>query len=132
MSQIVLHLKEQRLPVQNLLLLSQVAARLLKKFPEEEKYALCNQIRRAVTSIPINIAEGFGRFSSKEKTRFIEISFGSLTETSCELEISYELGYITKEEYEEVEKQIIIISKQLSNLHKSVEQNYAKQNNPQD
>lgn len=70
---------------------------LLKKFPEEEKYALCNQIRRAVTSIPINIAEGFGRFSSKEKTRFIEISFGSLTETSCELEISYELGYITKE-----------------------------------
>lgn len=105
---------------------------LLKKFPEEEKYALCNQIRRAVTSIPINIAEGFGRFSSKEKTRFIEISFGSLTETSCELEISYELGYITKEEYEEVEKQIIIISKQLSNLYKSVEQNYAKQNNPQD
>lgn len=105
---------------------------LLKKFPEEEKYALCNQIRKAVTSIPINIAEGFGRFSSKEKTRFIEISFGSLTETSCELEISYELGYITKEEYEEVEKQIIIISKQLSNLHKSVEQNYAKQNNPQD
>lgn len=105
---------------------------LLKKFPEEEKYALCNQIRRAVTSIPINIAEGFGRFSSKEKTRFIEISFGSLTETSCELEISYELGYITKEEYEEVEKQIIIISKQLSNLHKSVEQNYVKQNNPQD
>ena len=97
---------------------------LLKKFPEEEKYA--------VTSIPINIAEGFGRFSSKEKTRFIEISFGSLTETSCELEISYELGYITKEEYEEVEKQIIIISKQLSNLHKSVEQNYVKQNNPQD
>lgn len=105
---------------------------LLKKFPEEEKYALCNQIRKAVTSIPINIAEGFGRFSSKEKTRFIEISFGSLTETSCELEISYELGYITKEEYEEVEKQIIIISKQLSNLYKSVEQNYAKQNNPQD
>lgn len=105
---------------------------LLKKFPEEEKYALCNQIRKAVTSIPINIAEGFGRFSSKEKTRFIEISFGSLTETSCELEISYELEYITKEEYEEVEKQIIIISKQLSNLYKSVEQNYAKQNNPQD
>jgi four helix bundle protein len=105
---------------------------LLQKFPVEEKFALCSQIRRAVTSIPINIAEGFGRFSSKEKTRFIEISFGSLTETSCELEISYELGYITKEEYEEVEKQIIIISKQLSNLHKSVEQNYAKQNNPQD
>lgn len=99
---------------------------LLSKYPEEEKFALCSQIRRAVTSIPINIAEGFGRFSSKEKTHFIEISFGSLTEVSCELEISYELGFITKDEYEEAEKQIIIISKQLSNLHKSVSQNFTK------
>ena len=104
---------------------------LLKKFPEEEKFALCSQIRRAVTSIPINIAEGFGRFSSKEKTRFIEISFGSLTEISCELEISFELGYITKEEYEEAERQMIIISKQLSNLHKSVSQNFSKINDLQ-
>ena len=104
---------------------------LLQKFPVEEKFALCSQIRRAVTSIPINIAEGFGRFSSKEKTRFIEISFGSLTEISCELEISFELGYITKEEYEEAERQMIIISKQLSNLHKSVSQNFRKINDPQ-
>lgn len=104
---------------------------LLQKFPVEEKFALCSQIRRAVTSIPINIAEGFGRFSSKEKNRFIEISFGSLTEISCELEISFELGYITKEEYEEAERQIIIISKQLSNLHKSVSQNFSKINDPQ-
>jgi four helix bundle protein len=104
---------------------------LLQKFPVEEKFALCSQIRRAVTSVSINIAEGFGRFSSKEKTRFIEISFGSLTEISCELEISFELGYITKEEYEEAEKQIIIISKQLSNLHKSVSQNFSKINDPQ-
>ena len=104
---------------------------LLQKFPVEEIFALCSQIRRAVTSIPINIAEGFGRFSSKEKTRFIEISFGSLTEISCELEISFELGYITKEEYEEAERQMIIISKQLSNLHKSVSQNFSKINDPQ-
>ena len=104
---------------------------LLQKFPVEEKFALCSQIRRAVTSVPINIAEGFGRFSSKEKTRFMEISFGSLTEISCELEISFELGYITKEEYEEAERQIIIISKQLSNLHKSVSQNFSKINDPQ-
>ena len=104
---------------------------LLQKFPVEEKFALCSQIRRAVTSIPINIAEGFGIFSSKEKTRFIEISFGSLTEISCELEISFELGYITKEEYEEAERQMIIISKQLSNLHKSVSQNFSKINDLQ-
>lgn len=44
---------------------------LLKKFPKEEEYALCNQLRRAVISVPSNIAEGFGRASSKEKIHFM-------------------------------------------------------------
>jgi len=101
---------------------------LIQKFPPEEKFSLCAQIRRASTSIPINIAEGFGRFSSKEKARFIEIAFGSLTEISCELELSYELGYITLEDFDEAERQIVIISKQLSNLHKSVTNNFIKTN----
>lgn len=100
---------------------------LIKQFPQEEKFALCSQIRRAVTSIPINIAEGFGRFSQKEKARFVEIAFGSLTELFCEMEISYELGYLTKEQYEETEQQMTIISKQLSNLHKSVTNNFTKE-----
>ena len=99
---------------------------LIKQFPQEEKFALCSQIRRAVTSIPINIAEGFGRFSQKEKARFVEIAFGSLTELFCEMEISYELGYLTIEQYEETEHQMTIISKQLSNLHKSVTNNFTK------
>jgi len=71
-------------------------------------------------SIPINIAEGFGRFSSKEKAHFIEIAYGSLTETLCELEISLDENYISEEEFSEAEKQLIIISKQLSALHASV------------
>ena len=100
---------------------------LIKQFPQEEKFALCSQIRRAVTSIPINIAEGFGRFCQKEKARFVEIAFGSLTELFCEMEISYELGYLTKEQYEETEHQMTIISKQLSNLHKSVTNNFTKE-----
>ena len=100
---------------------------VIKQFPQEEKFALCSQIRRAVTSIPINIAEGFGRFSQKEKARFVEIAFGSLTELFCEMEISYELGYLTKEQYEETEHQMTIISKQLSNLHKSVTNNFTKE-----
>ena len=99
---------------------------LIKQFPQEEKFALCSQIRRAVTSIPINIAEGFGRFSQKEKARFVEIAFGSLTELFCEMEISYELGYLTKEQYEKTERQITLISKQLSNLHKSITNNFTK------
>lgn len=99
---------------------------LLNNFPTEEKFALCSQIRRAVTSIPINIAEGFGRFSTKEKARYIEIAFGSLTELICELELSLELNYISKEEYDKAEEKLTIISKQLSNLHKSIVNNFTK------
>ncbi|MCI6549580.1 MAG: four helix bundle protein [Prevotella sp.] len=62
--------------------------RLLKDFPSEEKYALCSQLGRAVISIPSNIAEGFGRVSSKEKIHFIEIAYGSLMEVFCQLELS--------------------------------------------
>lgn len=95
-------------------------SQLLKKFPSDERFALCSQIRRASTSIPINIAEGFGRFSAKEKVRFIEIAFGSLTEVICELELSLEQGYISQDEFENAEHQLIVISKQLSALRLSV------------
>ena len=50
---------------------------LVSKFPKEEKYALGDQIRRAVVSIASNIAEGSGRVSLKEKMHFIEIAYGS-------------------------------------------------------
>jgi four helix bundle protein len=96
---------------------------LLKKYPAEERFALSSQIRRAVTSIPINIAEGFGRFSSKEKARFIEIAYGSLTEVVCELEISLEQDYINQEEFSYAEKELTIIAKQLSSLHASIMKN---------
>ena len=51
---------------------------LLQKFPDYERFALCDQIRRAVISIPSNIAEGAGRFSLKDRIRFLDISYGSL------------------------------------------------------
>lgn len=92
---------------------------LMKKFPVEEKFALCDQLRRSVTSIPSNIAEGSGRISPKEKLRFIEIAYGSLMETLCQLDIACDLNYITKEEFNKEKDIINIIGKQLSGMRSS-------------
>ena len=92
---------------------------LMKKFPIEEKFALCDQLRRSVTSIPSNIAEGSGRISPKEKLRFIEIAYGSLMEVLCQLDIAYDLDYITKEEFNKEKDIINIIGKQLSGMRNS-------------
>ena len=89
---------------------------LLRKYPQYENYALCDQIRRASISIPSNIAEGLGRMSVKERIHFLEISFGSLSEVSCQLDISESLGYITREELAHAEKIAEHLSKVMSGL----------------
>lgn len=90
--------------------------RLLKQFPSEERYALCDQIRRAAISVTSNIAEGMSRFSDKEKVHFLEISYASMMEVDSQLEISVDLGYIKQEQYLEIEKQINSVGRQLSVL----------------
>ena len=72
--------------------------KLLKKFPAEERYAMCDQLRRASVSITSNIAEGVNRFSVKDKARFVEVAYGSLMEVSSQFEIAEDLGYVTSEE----------------------------------
>ena len=67
---------------------------LAKQLPPEEKYALSDQIRRAVVSIPSNIAEGNGRASYRDYAHFLAIARGSLYETMTQLDIAQELGYI--------------------------------------
>lgn len=89
---------------------------LLKRYPAEEKYALCDQLRRAVISVPSNIAEGLSRFSDKEKVHFLEIAYGSLMEVDCQIEISYELGYIGDVELKSVEALIQVEAQLLSGL----------------
>ncbi len=69
---------------------------LQKKFPKEEVFALGSQVRRAAVSITANIAEGCGRNSVKEKAHFVEIAFGSLTESYSELQIAQDMGYPLK------------------------------------
>lgn len=79
---------------------------LLRKFPKEEQYALCDQLHRAIISVPSNIAEGLGRVSTKEQIHFLEIAYGSLREVDCQLDIAKDLGYISDEELQNVEKQL--------------------------
>lgn len=89
---------------------------LLKKFPKEEMYALCDQLRRAVISVPSNLAEGSGRYSVKEQLHFIEISYGSLLEVECQLDIAHDIKYISDDEYSSAENQIGKVASLLSGL----------------
>ena len=72
---------------------------LLDALPNHERFALCDQLRRAVISIPSNIAEGFGRDSHKDFGHFLSIARGSLYEVDTQLEIAERMGYlgVTKE-----------------------------------
>ena len=92
---------------------------LLNSFPKYETYSLGDQLRRAVVSVPSNIAEGSGRFSVKEKIHFLEIAYGSLTETLCQLDIAHDLSYINDEEFNTEKEKINVIGKQLSGLRAS-------------
>ena len=89
---------------------------LVRKFPKEENFALSDQLRRAVVSVPSNIAEGMGRYSTKEQTHFLEIAFGSLLEISAQLDIAYDLGYITLSEQEKIDGQIDVVASLISGL----------------
>ena len=89
---------------------------LIKKFPKEEQYALCDQLRRAVISIPSNIAEGSGRLTTKDQSHFYSITYGSLMEVLAQLDVACDLGYITKEEFQHLETLIDVEAKILTGL----------------
>lgn len=94
---------------------------LQNKFPKEEKYALGDQIRRSATSITSNIAEGSGRSSIREKIHFIEIAFGSMTESFSQLQNAQDLGYILEADIDKLRPLYSRVAAMLSNLRKSFE-----------
>lgn len=84
---------------------------LTNNFPDSEKFGLTNQIRRAVVSIPSNIAEGSGRKSDKELIQFLHIALGSLAEVETQYLIAVRLKYVVKNEV--LENELISLNKLL-------------------
>ena len=93
--------------------------KLLKRFLAEERYAMCDQLRRASVSITSNIAEGVNRYSVKEKAHFIEMAYGSLMEVSSQIEIAEDIGYITTEDRINMDELIREEARLLSGLQNS-------------
>lgn len=96
-----------------------VTYKYIKKFPSDERYAMCDQLRRASVSITSNIAEGINRFSVKDKSHFIEMAYGSLMEVSSQFEIAEDLGYIKSEDRLSLDLLIEEVARLLSGLQKS-------------
>lgn len=97
-------------------ILVRMVYKLLEKFPKQEQYALCDQLRRTVISVPSNIAEGLGRYSSKEQIHFFEIAYGSLREVDCQMDIAQDLEYITEGDVRKITEQIRLVSALISGL----------------
>jgi len=71
--------------------------KVTKQFPSDERFGLISDMRRAANSIAHNIAEGFGRFEAKDKTRFYKISRGSAYELMSQLMVSHALNYLNED-----------------------------------
>lgn len=93
--------------------------RITKKFPEEERFGLVNQMRRASVSVTSNIAEGFGRSSAKDKRHFYQMSRTSLAELENQFIIACELGFMKKEIVNEAESMLRNVEILLSGLIRS-------------
>jgi four helix bundle protein len=91
-----------------------------KNYPKEELFGLVSQMRRAASSIPVNIAEGSMRRSAKEFRQFVRIARGSMAEMEVWLRLSFDLEYINKSTFEELRLECDEVGKLLSGLLKSL------------
>ena len=91
---------------------------ITKKFPNEEKFGLTSQLRRAAVSITSNIAEGFSRQSYKEKINFYSMALASTIEVQNQILISKDIKYITQEKFIEIVNQTVIVHKLINGLIK--------------
>ena len=99
---------------------AQKTYQLTKTFPEEEKFGLVSQMRRAAVSIPCNIAEGAARQGKKEFKNFLSMAQGSLSELDTQVELSLLLGYLHDEDLKEIIVELVRVDKMLSGLIRSL------------
>ncbi|PIQ89476.1 MAG: hypothetical protein COV72_02925 [Candidatus Omnitrophica bacterium CG11_big_fil_rev_8_21_14_0_20_42_13] len=89
---------------------------LSNKFPDEEKFCLVTQIRRAAISVPSNIAEGFRRKHKKEFIHFLNFALGSLAEIETQLILAKELDYAKPEKIEKIIQRVDYICRMTTTL----------------
>ncbi len=90
-------------------------------FPSEEKFSLTSQIRRSAVSITSNIAEGFGRQSSKDKTHFYIMARGSVLELQNQLLIARDISLLTKLNFKQLAESSISVHKLINGLIRSID-----------
>ena len=99
--------------------LSLTIHKLTQKYPDYEKYELASQLRRAATSIPLNIAEGYGKKESgADFKRYLKIALGSSNEVEVLIDLSYDLGYINERTHKELSEENTSLRKQIYTLIK--------------
>ena len=94
---------------------------LTEKFPSREQFSLAQQMRRAATSVPSNIAEGYGRKTHRQKYSFLEQSLGSLFELETQMELSHRLHYVADEPFQTLAVRLADIGRGINGLMKYVE-----------
>jgi four helix bundle protein len=95
--------------------------RLTRLFPSDERYGLVAQLRRAAVSVVSNIAEGAGRQSDREHSRFLRIARGSAHEVQSQLLLSRDLGYMTQDKWSTLDAAAQEISRMINGLTRSLE-----------
>ncbi len=95
--------------------------RVTADFPREEVYGLLSQIRRAAASVPANIAEGSGRGSDNELSRFLRIAMGSAYELEYHFLLAHDLSFIDQSQYMQINNQVLEVQRMLAGLIKSLD-----------
>jgi four helix bundle protein len=93
-----------------------------KDFPREEIYGLTNQLRRAASSIGLNLAEGCGRQRSSELAYFVRIAMGSASELDYQLLLCHDLGYLGNDDFRRTTSKLTEVRKMLTSFLSKVEQ----------